>query len=125
MPAQRARISDSPINVNSSAEFTVEHRAGEFTPPRMYRPTIQLAALSDFPFESSPATLLVGVRGLLGQKALRRSTYRQLSDTFRILVFKSIQNFRESSESLRSLLRNAPVQETADIYRTWLVGAII
>ena len=99
-----------------------------FVPPhRTYSLTLQLPILSGPPFESSPATLLDDVQGLLGQKTLARSRFtsqtacRHLQDFnlevspefLRILgIVRFTKTFRKF---LFVLLGNAFVPETADI----------
>ena len=74
-------------------------------PHSTYSLTLQLSVLSGLPFVFSP-DLLDGVQGLL--QNLRNlldfpgAPRRQLSDTFRILVFKSVQSLSEAPESLGS-----------------------
>ena len=99
-----------------------------FVPPhRTYSLTLQLPVLSGPPFESSPATLLDGVQGLLGQKTLGRSrcisqtTLRHLQD-FGLEVspeFLRIVGIVRFAEAFRKLpfvqLCNALVPESADI----------
>ena len=74
------------------------HGLAPFFPPhRTYSLTLQLPKLSGPPFESSPATLLDDVQGLLGQKTLGRS--RCISQT----TLRHLQDFglEVSAEFLR------------------------